>query len=93
MTGRMFPGKLMAALLFLTIVVLSGLAAPAAACTPGAGSTFCADGWISAPVTREREHSPDPGPPGGDAAMAEGEVWVDGAIPVDTGAPPDDEGL
>lgn len=87
----------MPALLALMVLALCGLAAPAAACTAGGGSTFCADGWISVPVTRERRESADPGLSGDGAATpdmeGDGEVWVDGAVPVDGDPVSGDEGL
>lgn len=97
------PIRLAPIRLALSILVLSSLAAPALACSAGGGSTFCADGWIAAPVGRDRRADADtddvpppddgPGAESGPGAEGGGEVWVDGAVPVPADPTPEDEGL
>ena len=84
----------MPAVVAMLFLILSGPAGPAMACSTGGGSTFCADGWISAPVTRERRERPDPewGDAGG--PVSDEDIWVDGAVTVEGDPPPEeDEGL
>lgn len=78
------------ALLFL---IVFGPAAPAVACSTGGGSTFCADGWISAPVSRERRERPDPEWGEESGPVSADDIWVEGAVAVDADPPPEDEGL
>lgn len=94
----------MAVLVFLALLTTATFAAPALACGTGGASTFCADGWIAAPLgPRDRAAGP-PSEEGagwsdGSDPVSPDDIWVEGAVPVeaegtDTGAgAAADEGL
>lgn len=75
----------MPAVIAVMFLIAFGLAAPVAACGAGGASTFCADGWIEAPVTRggPDRNGGDPAGTDGENPVPVGDIYVEGAVAID----------